>query len=127
MPKMSNFEEFLRDMNHGVYNFTDNGKCICCGNCCTALLPVTKEEMKTIKRYIKRKHIKPVIHYGKVDIDLTCPFRNDAEKKCNVYDVRPAICRDFKCDKPQKMINGAKETYHYDSRFHVVNMREVFE
>lgn len=127
MSKMSNFEEFLRDMKHGVYNFTDNGKCICCGNCCTALLPVTKEELKTIKRYIKRKHIKPEIHYGKVNIDLTCPFRNDAEKKCNVYEVRPAICRDFKCDKPQKMIEGTKETYHYDSRFHVVNMREVFE
>ena len=127
MPKMSSFEEFLRDMKHGVYNFTDNGKCTCCGNCCTALLPVTKEELKIIKRYIKRKHIKPVVHSGKVDIDLTCPFRNDVEKKCNVYEVRPAICRDFKCDKPQKMINGTKEKYNYDNRFHTVNIREVFE
>ena len=127
MSKISRFEEFLRDMKNGVFNFTDNGKCTCCGNCCTALLPVTKEELKTIKRYIKRKHIRPVVHYGKASIDLTCPFRNDAEKKCNVYEVRPAICRDFKCDKPQKLINETKETFHYDSRFHVVNMREVFE
>lgn len=126
MSKMSSFEEVLRDMKHGVYNFTDNGKCTCCGNCCTALLPVTKEELKTIKRYIKRKHIKPVVHHEKVDIDMTCPFRNDAEKKCNVYEVRPAICRDFKCDKPQKMINGTKEKYNYDNRFHTVNMRSVF-
>ena len=126
MPKMSNFEEFLRDMKHGVYNFTDNGKCTCCGNCCTALLPVTKEELKAIKRYIKRKHIKPVVHSEKADIDLTCPFRNDAEKKCNVYEVRPAICWDFKCDKPQKMINETKEKYNYDNRFHTVNMRSIF-
>lgn len=127
MPKTSSLEEFYRDMKHGVYNFTKDGKCTQCGNCCTAILPVTKEELKAIKRYIKKKHIKPVLHSGSADVDLTCPFRNDAEKKCNVYEVRPQICRDFKCDKPQKMIDGTKEHYSYDNRFHTVNMREIFQ
>ena len=126
MPKTASLDEFWNDVKHGVYNFTKDGKCVSCGNCCTALLPVTKEELKTIKRYIKRKHIKPIVHSEKADIDLTCPFRNDVEKKCNVYEVRPQICRDFKCDKPQKMIDGTKEKYNYDNRFHTVNMRSIF-
>lgn len=125
MPKMSNLEDFLHDMKSGVYNFTDNGKCVSCGNCCTALLPVTKEEIKAIKRYIKRKHIKPVEN-SNVDFDFTCPFRNDEKKICNVYEVRPTICRDFKCDKPQKLIDDTKEKYNYDNRFHTVNMRSIF-
>lgn len=125
MPKMSNLEDFLHDMKSGVYNFTDNGKCVSCGNCCTAILPVTKGEIKAIKRYIRRKHIK-IVKNSNVDLDLTCPFRNNTEKKCNIYEVRPTICRDFKCDKPQKMIDETKEKYNYDNRFHTVNMRSIF-
>ena len=126
MPKRATLDEFWNDVKHGVYNFTKDGKCVSCGNCCTAILPVTKEELKAIKRYIKRKHIKPVVHPRKADIDLTCPFRNDAEKKCNIYEVRPTICRDFKCDKPHKLIDETKEKYNYDNRFHAVNMRSIF-
>ena len=126
MPKTASLEESWNDVKHGVYNFTKDGKCVSCGNCCTALLPVTKEELKTIKRYIKRKHIKPIVHSVNVDIDLSCPFRNDNEKKCNIYEVRPTICRDFKCDKPQKMIDGTKEKYNSDNRFHIINMRSIF-
>ena len=126
MPKMSNFEEFLRDMKHGVYNFTDNGKCTCCGNCCTALLPMTKVELKTIQRYVKRKHIKIEKHDG-CYFDLTCPFRDDEKRICTVYEVRPQICRDFKCDKPQKKIDDSKERFSYDGRFHTYNLREIFK
>lgn len=125
MPKRVTLDEFWNDVKHGVYNFTKDGKCVSCGNCCTAILPVTKEELKAIKRYIKRKHIKPVKN-SNVDLDLTCPFRNNTEKKCNIYEVRPTICRDFKCDKPQKLIDETKEKYNYDNRFHTVNMRSVF-
>ena len=127
MPKTVTLDEFWNDVKHGVYNFTKDGKCVSCGNCCTAILPVTKEEIKAIKRYVKRKHIKPVVHPGKADIDLTCPFRNDEKKICNIYEVRPTICRDFKCDKPQKMIEETKEHYTYDNRFHTVYMREIFQ
>lgn len=125
MPKTVTPHEFWNDVKHGVYNFTKDGKCVSCGNCCTAILPVTKEEIKAIKRYVKRKHIKPVKNFN-VDLDLTCPFRNNTEKKCNIYEVRPTICRDFKCDKPQKLIDETKEKYNYDNRFHTVNMRSIF-
>lgn len=122
--KQGTLLEILNDMKHGVYNFTKDGKCTKCGNCCTALLPMTKDELKTIKRYVKRKHIQIVKHTG--GFDLTCPFRNDELGICTVYEVRPQICRDFQCDKPQKKIDETKEQYKYDNRFHTVNLREIF-
>ena len=123
--KKASLEEVYNDMKHGVYNFSDNGKCISCGNCCTALLPMTKSELKEIQRYIKKKHIQIEKHYG-ADFDLTCPFRNEEKKMCMVYKIRPQICRDFKCDKPQKKVEEVKEHYSYDNRFSVVNLRNIF-
>ena len=121
----ANIEQVLQDMKHGVYNFTQNGKCISCGNCCTALLPMTKEELKTIQRFVKRKHLKIEKHTG-ADLDLTCPFRNEEKRICMIYHIRPQICRDFKCDKPQKKIDDAKEKFEYDNRFYTMNLREIF-
>ena len=123
--KKANLEELYKDMKHGVYNFTDNGKCTSCGNCCTALLPMTKEELKTIQRFVKRKHLQIEKHEG-ADFDLTCPFRNEEKKICMIYPIRPHICRDFKCDKPQKKIEKVKEHYSYDNRYGVVNLRNIF-
>ena len=46
--KQTSLAEVLNDMKHGVYNFTKDGKCTKCGNCCTALLPMTKDELKAM-------------------------------------------------------------------------------
>lgn len=125
--RQGTFDDFLNDCKHGVYNFTDNGKCSCCGNCCTAILPVTKKEIKAIKTYVRKHGIKPVVHKAdNVKFDFTCPFRNDELKICNVYKVRPKICIDFKCDKWQSEIDKTKEYYSYDNRYTTVNMRELF-
>lgn len=126
MSEYATLEKVYQDMKHGVYNFTENGRCTCCGNCCTALLPMTKGELKTIQRYVKRKHIKIEKHDG-CDLDLTCPFRDNEKRICTVYEVRPQICHDFKCDKPQKKIDDSKERFSYDSRFHTYNLRGIFK
>lgn len=118
-------QKLLEDMKHGVYNFTKDGKCTKCGNCCTALLPITKQELKELQRYVKKHHIQIVRHEG--GIDITCPFRNDELGICTVYAVRPQICRDFRCDKPQKKIDDTKEKFEYDNRFHTVNLRLAFK
>ena len=84
---------------------TDNGICIECGECCGTLLPLREKEIAKIKRYIKRHKIKPIKH----DADY-CPFLDATKEthKCNVYEVRPHICRDFKCDKkfPKHKLNA---------------------
>lgn len=120
--------ELKRDMESGVYDFTINGECSSCGKCCSDFLPISHKEIKEIHRYIKKhkivaqKHIYPVVE--PISFDLTCPFRSEKEKKCLIYDCRPAICRDFQCDKPRKHIQANKELYHH--RYEVVDMRETF-
>ena len=70
----------------------------------------------------EQKHFLPLAKYPKAD--FTCPFRNNADRKCMIYSVRPAICRDFRCDKPRKQIEADKAKYHglYAPR----SMRQTF-
>ena len=55
---------------------------------------------------------------------MICPFRNNMEKRCEIYEVRPAICRDFRCDKPKKQIWEDRDLYQAKCR--VVSMYETF-
>lgn len=85
-----------------------------------------KKELKIIKRYAKRKHIKPVNHEN-VNFDLTCPFRDDEKKVCMIYEVRPFICRTFICNKPQNKIEWERDILSFNSDFHVINLRLLFQ
>lgn len=112
----------MDEFHSGVYDFTDNGECIKCGECCSNILPMSEKEIKIIKRYIKKhkikehKHVLPIKEY----YDATCPFLDD-EHRCTIYKVRPLICRSFKCDKynhiPREMMN---------KEIDVINVRETF-
>ncbi len=121
------FAEMQEQFNNGTYDFTDNGKCVQCGKCCSNLLPMTDEEISVIRKYIKRHHIKEHRHFlplAEPAIDMTCPFLNDDKKteKCDIYEVRPRICRDFICcpsgRKPLDLKWGLKAN--------VVDVRETF-
>lgn len=120
-------KEVMNEMERGVYNFTQDGQCSGCGSCCSRFLPVSGKEVKVIKRYIQKNHIKEQKHLyptaQPVD-DWTCPFRSEKERKCLIYEVRPAICQDFRCDKPAKHIKANKNMYH--GKYGVVDMRGEF-
>ena len=120
-------EQCLRDMKNGVYDHTVDGKCSQCGACCSDFLPVSEQEISKIHAYVRKHGIK--IHKNapptaKPVEDYTCPFRNEAERKCDIYEVRPAICRDFQCDKPRKQIETDKALYH--GKYMVIRMRNEF-
>lgn len=121
-------DEVIENMKSGVWDFTDGGACSNCGQCCSDLLPVSGAEIKKIQEYIQKHHIKESVHFlptaQPVLIDLTCPFRDNIGKKCTIYEVRPAICRDFKCDKPKQQIEADKSLYH--GKYAVISMRETF-
>lgn len=110
-----------------VTDLTNNGECSNCGECCSALLPVSSDEIKQIRQYIHSHNIKPkpgargpVI---KRMIDLTCPFLDlSKEHKCMIYEVRPLVCSKFICsnDKPEWSAEELKKRKP-------VSMRRVFK
>ena len=125
---VSDFSGLLADMKDGVYNFTKDGKCSGCGACCSNFLPLSLKEITQIKAYIKKHNIKAQKHSlptaSPVVYDAICPFRNNAERKCMIYEVRPGICRDFQCNNAQK---GTFDTPTMNDRqYSLIFMRETF-
>lgn len=122
-------EQMLQDVKNGVYDFTENRECSQCGACCANYLPMSEKELKEIKRYVKKRHIKPQRHLMPTvepTIDMTCPLRNDSERKCMCYEVRPQICRSFLCSNHKNDIWATKREFH--AKYRVVDMRkEIWE
>lgn len=122
------FDVIRQEMENGVYDFTKDGHCSGCGSCCSRFLPMSSGEVKKIRSYIKKNGIKEQKHLyptaEPVVEDWTCQFRSEKERKCLVYEVRPAICRDFQCDKPKKRIKADKDMYH--GKYAMVDMRNEF-
>lgn len=125
---ISILERVKKDMDNGVYDMTDKGKCTGCGNCCSNILPMADKEIEVIRRYIKKYNIKECRHtipLAEPVIDMTCPFLSAGKKteKCTIYSVRPAICRCFICSEP----NGAlKHKELWQEVRMPVNVREIF-
>lgn len=111
-------------MKEEIVDFTIDGKCSCCGQCCSNLLPLSEAEIIRIKAYIRKHGIKEQRHNFLVGVDLTCPFRDEANKKCLIYSVRPAICRQFMCNRSHEDIMKARDSFHEINR--VVFMRREF-
>lgn len=126
--KTGTFKDMLNEFNDGTYDFTCNGKCVGCGQCCSNLLPMTDEEIKVIKQYIKANGIKEhshiVVPLATPTIDMTCPFLDDSKscEKCTIYEVRPRICRDFICDPKQR----PKVDLEWGLKCKPINLREEF-
>lgn len=120
--------EAFKNMENGLYDYTENGKCVGCGACCSAMLPVSGKEIKGIRRYIKKNHIQEQQHNYPVKnhaLDLTCPFLNDSKRnnKCEIYPVRPEVCRSFMCNDP----NGARRSKKLlHKKYEPVDMRKLF-
>ena len=114
---MSN--EIELDFSPKVENHCSNGQCSNCGECCTRVLPLSSKEVAIIHKYIKDNNLKATSHplavmSGKVD--LTCPFRNHEKAKCNIYSIRPEICRVFQCNQPLEEITRNRDTISYKYR-----------
>ena len=124
---IGSFEQMLKEFSDGTYKLTCNGKCTECGQCCSNLLPMTEEEIETIKKHIKRynikenKHLVPLVN---PILDMTCPFLDDSKscEKCKIYEVRPKVCRNFICDPKQR----PKLDLEWGLKCKPVNVREEF-
>jgi Fe-S-cluster containining protein len=112
MPSIGNALEVIeKGMEDNIYNFTKDGKCSSCGNCCSNFLPMSQKEADVIHRYIDKHHIKECIHtipLAKHMEDWTCPFRDNTNSKCTIYEVRPEICKHFICDSEKRAKHNRK-------------------
>lgn len=85
--------------NNGINDNTCNGQCSRCGDCCGLFIPITKEELSIVKSYVEKNNIKPENRIVGNAFKAHCCFYNEKEKKCNIYEVRPFVCQDFKCSR----------------------------
>lgn len=128
MVKTGTFAQMQEEFNNGTYDLTDNGKCTQCGQCCSNILPMTEDEITVIRRYIKKHHIKEhrhILPLAEPTLDLTCPFLNDNKQneKCDIYEVRPRICKDFICCPSKRHpMNDLK----YKLKCRIVDVRSEF-
>lgn len=81
-----------------IKDMTINHKCSQCGNCCGLFIPFTDKELQIIKRYVKEHNIKPTNRITDKGFEAHCCFYDNENKICKVYEVRPFVCKDFKCD-----------------------------
>ena len=96
---------------------------------CSRYLPLSSKELKEIKRYVKKHHIKPKEHIFPTTepmLDMVCPFRDEENKICTIYSLRPKICRSFLCSNPKNGIWATKQEFH--AKYRVVDLRkEIWE
>lgn len=100
-----------------------NFECKCCGKCCSNILPLTENEIKTMKKLAKKEN--------KLLLDkdwyMRCPFLNN-DNLCDIYENRPTICKEYDCYKFENGLFTNKMLQNIqDNKYRVVNIRkEIF-
>lgn len=108
MAYLSNGEEYLENLIANEITDMHNPKCVNCNECCTVTAIITQEEFDNIKRYLNdnakgrklyKQAIETIMKYKEQGIIyLMCPFSNETTKRCEIYFIRPSVCREFHCD-----------------------------
>jgi len=127
MERVSFKEAIIESAKDMITDFTVDGECSNCGNCCTNLLPMSKEEIKRVQKYVTDNNIKEQSNINPLEkyppIDMVCPFRNNKNKSCNIHDVRPKVCRKFICNKP---VEAKKNRDLFSRTLQIINCRATF-
>lgn len=81
-------------------DFTCNGICSKCGECCGSILPLDQEDLDKIVEYVLSNKIHSTSTVLVMQNKLQCPYyTGNKVKGCAIYPARPKICRFYKCDK----------------------------
>lgn len=108
-----------------ITDYTTDGRCSGCGQCCSSVLPLSKAEVARIHAYVKKHGIREQFRHGMTGLDMSCPFRDEMGRKCLIYAVRPDICKAFQCNQPMDVIERQKRQFHATRR-HVFLRAEFF-
>jgi Fe-S-cluster containining protein len=105
-----------------VQDFTCNGKCSGCGNCCTDFLPMSKSDVKRIKTYLKsHPEIKEQIHIDGDNMHIKCAFRDEVNKKCLIYPARPFVCKQFICSLDSDTVLSNRDKIQSTAYYNKIN------
>lgn len=83
-----------------LLNIPKHVKCTNCGGCCGPVF-ANATELDKIRAYVKEHGILP-----RDNDPITCLFRDEEEKRCIIYPVRPMICRLMGVSKGMQCPNG---------------------
>lgn len=117
------------DPKESYENHCVDGKCSGCGECCVDLLPVTPQEIERIRKFVEKYDLKEhrqAPFWDPNATDMTCPFRNQHEHKCDIYPVRPYICRNFICSKSIAQAHKDRDRIHNQTHGTVSLRWEIF-
>ena len=107
-------EEFLKEVAEMKETDMENPKCTNCNECCSIQTLITKKERMRIYRFLESNpEIKERVMARTEDrfasnINLKCPFSSDETKKCDIYNARPDICKEYHCTPKLKGPNVAR-------------------
>lgn len=100
MSKALDFQKAVHGECFGkVVDKSNCGRCSMCGECCSDIIPLTADEVLRLRRFVRENQYvaNTKVKLGmSVLYDMTCPFLN-SENKCDVYDIRPDVCKLFRC------------------------------
>ena len=86
---------------HQPVDCTRNGQCARCGSCCSSILSVSEQEIKTMTGCAKANGFEPKLpDMGPDFVYMLCPFlitNPDETRTCAIYQARPVICQTFLC------------------------------
>jgi Fe-S-cluster containining protein len=96
-----------------VYEKTPSTVCSNCGDCCRSFsIDLYSVEYQQILRYLKRYFsisdlnrirglcgMEVAIEQRGLAKMRRCPFRNEESKLCTINEVKPIVCRQYKCEK----------------------------
>lgn len=91
-------------MNFIPYNIPRHTRCINCGECCGPV-PINESEYRCIKNYVdQHPEVRDVVNAEHQQME--CVFRDNSNKRCAIYPVRPMVCRLFGVIDEMKCPNG---------------------
>lgn len=110
-----------------ITNNCISGKCTKCGQCCTDFIPLKLKEVDTLKKYIAEHNIEltdwtefnPTT--GMYDIKMFCPLLEKGTNLCKAYEVRPNICKTFKCCKNPQIVYKERDAIAKSSKYNTLD------
>ncbi len=99
----------MQDIHEKEFEKTD---CLTCGNCCKTTSPIfTEKDMQRISKHLKMKVVDFKNMYLRIDSDdfhvlktAPCPFLDESDNMCFIYDVRPKACAEYPHTNRKKFI-----------------------